>query len=211
MTWATRDGLAVPDNENLHAHCQEATMRAKVLNESPERTIALVLDKGDEVMSTLQRFAADHNLIASRLTAIGAFESATLGYFDWKRKEYERIPVHDQVEVLSLVGDIALDGNKQGARARGARSAQRQHGGRAFARSTRAAHARGAGGRLTELPAAPMRPRQRHRADSPRRRPHDTPRQLPGVLRPNQTPWPAADARLPRRAPARLARVVSNP
>ena len=87
-------------------------MRAKVLNESPERTIALVLDKGDEVMSTLQRFAADHNLIASRITGIGAFESATLGYFDWKRKEYERIPVHDQVEVLSLVGDIALDGSK---------------------------------------------------------------------------------------------------
>lgn len=87
-------------------------MRAKVLNEVPERTIALVLDRGDEVMASLQRFAAEHNLIASRLTAIGAFESATLGYFDWERKAYERIPVHEQVEVLSLVGDIALDGAK---------------------------------------------------------------------------------------------------
>lgn len=85
-------------------------MHAKVLNEVPERTIALVLDRGDEVMASLQRFAIEHNLIASRLTAIGAFESATLGYFDWERKAYERIPVNEQVEVLSLVGDIALDG-----------------------------------------------------------------------------------------------------
>ncbi len=87
-------------------------MRAKVLNESPERTIALILDRGDEVMSTLQHFAVEHNLTASRLTAIGAFESASLGYFDWERKVYERIPVDEQVEVLSLVGDIALDGGK---------------------------------------------------------------------------------------------------
>ena len=33
----------------------------------------------------------------------------TLGYFDWEKKEYKRIPVREQVEVLSLVGDIALD------------------------------------------------------------------------------------------------------
>lgn len=85
-------------------------MRAKVLNEAPERTIALILDRGDEVMSRLQRFAVEHDLSASRLTAIGAFESATLGYFDWERKSYDRIAVDEQVEVLSLVGDIALDG-----------------------------------------------------------------------------------------------------
>ena len=87
-------------------------MKAKVMNDAPERTIALVFDSGDEVVSTLQAFAADHNLMASRLSAIGAFERATLGYFNWERKAYERIPVDQQVEVLALVGDIALDGNK---------------------------------------------------------------------------------------------------
>jgi predicted DNA-binding protein with PD1-like motif len=87
-------------------------MRSKVLNESPERSIALILERGDEVMATLQRFAAEHSLTASRVTAIGAFESAVLGYFNWESKEYERIPVDEQVEVLSLVGDIALDGEQ---------------------------------------------------------------------------------------------------
>ena len=82
-------------------------MKAKIMNDAPERTIALVLDSGDEVMSKLHAFAAEHNLMASRLTAIGAFERATLGYFNWERKAYERIPVDEQVEVLSLLGDVA--------------------------------------------------------------------------------------------------------
>lgn len=87
-------------------------MRSRVLNESPERTVAAILDRGDEVMAALHRLAAEHDLVASRLTAIGAFESATLGYFDWESKVYERIPVDEQVEVLSLIGDIALDGDE---------------------------------------------------------------------------------------------------
>lgn len=87
-------------------------MKAKVLNPGPERTIALVFDTGDELVSVLQRFAAEHGLVASRFTAIGALSGAVLGYFDWGRKSYDRIPVDDQVEVLSLIGDIALDGTQ---------------------------------------------------------------------------------------------------
>lgn len=87
-------------------------MRAKTLNDAPERTIALIFEQGDEVMAALQSYAAKQRLKASRFTAIGAFERATLGYFDWNGKEYEHIPVHEQVEVVSLVGDIALDGEQ---------------------------------------------------------------------------------------------------
>jgi uncharacterized protein len=87
-------------------------MRAKVINEGPERTFAVILDKGDEVISTLERFAAEHGLTASRITAIGAFERVTLGYFDWRRKDYSRIEVDEQVEVLTLLADIAISGEK---------------------------------------------------------------------------------------------------
>ena len=83
-------------------------MKAKVLNEAAEETYALIFDPGDEVMSGLTQFAKDHSLTASHFTAIGAFSDVKLGYFDWARKNYKRIPVNEQVEVLSLVGDIAL-------------------------------------------------------------------------------------------------------
>jgi len=83
-------------------------MEAKLLNEVGEQTYALIFKSGDEVMSTLTQFAKDHSLTASHFTAIGAFRDVTLGYFDWATKDYKKIPVNEQVEVLSLVGDIAL-------------------------------------------------------------------------------------------------------
>ena len=83
-------------------------MRSKQLYEGAERTWALVFDKGDEPVSQITRFAKEHGIVAARLTAIGAFSDVVLGYFDWEKKDYERIEVDEQVEVLSLVGDIAL-------------------------------------------------------------------------------------------------------
>jgi hypothetical protein len=31
-----------------------------------------------------------------------------LGYFDWQKKDYVGNPVHEQVEVASMIGDVAL-------------------------------------------------------------------------------------------------------
>jgi uncharacterized protein len=88
-------------------------MKAKRLQQREgETTWALVLDKGDEVVRTLTAFAREHGVTAAHFTAIGAFSQATLGYFDRARKDYTRIPVGNQVEVLSIIGDIALDGGE---------------------------------------------------------------------------------------------------
>jgi len=87
-------------------------MRAKVLNDRAERTYAVIFESGDEVVSTLTRFAESENLTSSRFTAIGAFSDAVLGYFDWQKKDYERIPVSEQAEVVSLIGDVALDAER---------------------------------------------------------------------------------------------------
>ena len=84
-------------------------MKAKLLSERGDKTYAVIFDTGDEVVSGLTSFAREKGLDASHFTAIGAFQDVTLGYFDWQKKDYQKIPVHEQVEVLSLVGDIALD------------------------------------------------------------------------------------------------------
>lgn len=83
-------------------------MRSQVLTRDEETTHVLVFQTGDEVVSTLEAFAREHEITAARFTAIGAFSEAKLGYFDWERKEYEEIPLAEQVEVLTLAGDIAL-------------------------------------------------------------------------------------------------------
>lgn len=84
-------------------------MQSKLLHEEAgKRTFAVVLQTGDEAMRCLQEFAVRERLGASQLTAIGALSGATLAYFDWQSKRYLPIPVEEQVEVASLVGDIAV-------------------------------------------------------------------------------------------------------
>src|SRR5579863_524551 len=86
-------------------------MRSKLLNADPPVTYALAFETGDEVMSTLGAFVREAEVEAASVTAIGAFERATLGYFDWDTKEYMKFTVDRQVEVLSLIGDVAVAEN----------------------------------------------------------------------------------------------------
>ena len=83
-------------------------MRSTLLHETDGlRTFAVIMDKGDEVTAELLAFAREHRVTGAGLTAIGACQEATLAYFDPEPKKYHDIPVDEQVEVLSLIGDIA--------------------------------------------------------------------------------------------------------
>ena len=77
-----------------------------------QKTFALIFNTGDQVVAGLKAFAEEEHLAASHFTAIGAFKDITLGYFDWEKKDYQKIPVHEQVEVLSLVGDVTVNDGK---------------------------------------------------------------------------------------------------
>lgn len=83
-------------------------MKSKLMQERGAKIYALIFDSGDEVMENLTAFAKSHGLTASQFTAIGAFSEVELAYFDWEKKDYEKIPMREQVEVLSLMGDVCL-------------------------------------------------------------------------------------------------------
>lgn len=88
------------------------SVKAKILNDAAEKTFALIFESGDEVIAKLTEFARDHSITGASFTAIGAFESVVLGYFDRARKDYKKIPLLEQVEVLSMLGDVALADGK---------------------------------------------------------------------------------------------------
>ena len=69
----------------------------------------LVLASGEEVKEQIIAFAKDKEIKAASFVALGAFERAIIGYFDWHRKKYMPIPINTQVEVITLVGDIVED------------------------------------------------------------------------------------------------------
>lgn len=83
-------------------------MHYRLLHEDDgHRTYVAVLETDDEVMSGLKEVAAAERIFAAQVTAIGALSDVVLSYFDWNTKKYMPIAVREQVEVASLVGDIA--------------------------------------------------------------------------------------------------------
>lgn len=72
------------------------------------RTFAVVMDKGDEAFERLTAFANANRITGAGLSAIGACQAATLGYFDPQVNDYRSTHFDEQMEVLSLIGDIAV-------------------------------------------------------------------------------------------------------
>jgi len=87
-------------------------MQARVLTETADGKVwLLVLARGEEVKAALEDFARAEKIEAASLVALGAFERAIIGYFEWEKKRYKEIPVAEQVEVITLAGDIVRGEN----------------------------------------------------------------------------------------------------
>jgi predicted DNA-binding protein with PD1-like motif len=89
-------------------------MQYKRLAENPV-TYVLIFETGDELASGLKQFASEQEMSGSSFKAIGALSSVKLGWFNWQTKQYQNaVALDEQVELLSLIGDIASkDGEPQ--------------------------------------------------------------------------------------------------
>jgi hypothetical protein len=87
-------------------------MKYKLLNENGQKTFAIILGYNDEVMESILSFSKKENIKAAQFTAIGAFSAATTGFFDFQIKDYKKSEISEQVEVLTLAGDISLFNNQ---------------------------------------------------------------------------------------------------
>jgi len=83
-------------------------MQVKRVKDSPdEQVYAVIFHKGDEALSGLTDFANQYKVGDAHFTAIGASSGALLALLEVDKKMYRPIPVRQQAEVLSLIGDIA--------------------------------------------------------------------------------------------------------
>jgi uncharacterized protein len=88
-------------------------MKSTLLHEHQGlRTFAVVLATGDEVVSSITSLATEQHLATTQFTAIGALSRAVVAFFEWESRRYRNIAIDEQVEVLSLLGDITLDEGK---------------------------------------------------------------------------------------------------
>lgn len=83
-------------------------MRYKKISDTP-KTYALILDTGEEILTELKQFAESKKLTGSSFKAIGALSRAKVDWFNWETKRYETAAeFNEQVELLSLIGDVAV-------------------------------------------------------------------------------------------------------
>lgn len=89
-------------------------MKSKLIHDDDgQRVFALIMDAGDETMQCIRAFADEQKVNACQFTAIGAFSHAVLGYFDYAKKDYKKIRIEEQMEVLVLAGDISFKEDKR--------------------------------------------------------------------------------------------------
>jgi uncharacterized protein len=71
----------------------------------------LVLERGEEVMEGITRFATLTGTRAASFSGIGAIDRLTLGFYDLESRGYERRTWEESLEVASLMGNLAeVDG-----------------------------------------------------------------------------------------------------
>lgn len=88
-------------------------MRWKLLDDASTKTYVLIFETGDEVATELKKFAVEQSIDGASFKGIGALSSVKMDWFDWQTKKYETAATFDeQVEVLSLIGDVAMDRGK---------------------------------------------------------------------------------------------------
>jgi hypothetical protein len=76
-------------------------------------TFVLVLSDGDEALTALADFARAREIVNAHFVAIGAVRDPEVGWFDLSRRQYKAMSIGEQMEVLTLTGDIALGQSRE--------------------------------------------------------------------------------------------------
>jgi hypothetical protein len=85
-----------------------AKVRLLTTESDGTKTYVLVLYQGDQVQAGLTAFASDHHVVDAHFSAIGAVRDPEVAWFDESRKQFKAMSLHEQMEVLTLSGDITL-------------------------------------------------------------------------------------------------------
>lgn len=73
-----------------------------------QSTFILRLEKGEEVVTSLQTFCKTHDIQSAYFTGLGSIENPTLAHYLVTTKKYTEKHVEGVFEVLSLIGNVAL-------------------------------------------------------------------------------------------------------
>jgi len=97
-----------PSETAPHGAAPGAKARLVATHPDGTKTYVLVLIQGDQVQAAIAAFANDHHVVDAHFSAIGAVRDPVVAWFDGSRKQYKAMALHEQMEVLTLSGDVTL-------------------------------------------------------------------------------------------------------
>jgi predicted DNA-binding protein with PD1-like motif len=68
----------------------------------------LRLEAGERLMETITRFAEQQSISFAALSGLGAVRQVRLAYFNIETLQYETHDLEEQLEALSLIGNVSL-------------------------------------------------------------------------------------------------------
>jgi predicted DNA-binding protein with PD1-like motif len=71
------------------------------------KTYILSIERGEELFAALKTFLADEKIVAGYFSGLGAVDHIELAYYNLLTREYERQTLVEEVEILSLQGNVA--------------------------------------------------------------------------------------------------------
>ena len=90
----------------------------QVLKKSSD-IIILRLDSKEEVRRSVENFCAEQNIQSGWIEVLGSTQDVELAYYDIKKKEYLSKRFHEDLEILTITGNIALKDGKPFCHAHG--------------------------------------------------------------------------------------------
>ena len=80
-----------------------------IINQHPHHIVCL--ERGEEFHTALKAFCTQHGIGAASMRALGAADEVDLAFYLLDTKEYETTTVHEELEIITITGNIAsLDG-----------------------------------------------------------------------------------------------------
>lgn len=80
---------------------------------SHENQFVFNLARGEELFSTLLAWCKENNIAGATLTGLGAADQLELAYYHLPTKTYERHQINEDVEILSLTGNLGTLKNEK--------------------------------------------------------------------------------------------------
>lgn len=76
------------------------------------RTFLFSIAKGEDLLQTIQQFCVHHQIPCGFIQGIGAINEATYSVYDQKAKKYIKFNKTEEMEILSLSGNVSLFDDK---------------------------------------------------------------------------------------------------